>query len=365
MTFTTDVRNDSGLTRKITEIQKNIDDDYFHRDPNDSEYTQEEKPDIFRQPIHDETEVIDKIRVDFFEREEKMQQIKKVELFHVGKGVMQNTNPKLTHVNECIKDREVAKPLIENLHNQTLVLRELALSKGQSRGLAKAIPLLKNNEFTKLFIDNCNLTGDQFSEILEATAQHKNFKSIIYRKNHVNMDAIVSLDSFHNRRAPNHLHELKFFDCNLSSTMIQRLMLEMTEANTKLRSLAIVGNPQTNESLKSMIHFVSESNFLRELDLSWTSVQPSQWLDLLESVKNHVSLRKLNLSHNRLTEKQPLMLTEDQKKKGLTQVPLLEANVKLAELLVELLTNNQNLIHLNFDFTGLFRLHVEALISTL
>ena len=59
------------------------------------------------------------------------------------------------------------------------------------------------------------------------------------------------------------------------------------------------------------------------------------------------------------------MLTEDQKKKGLTQVPLLEANVKLAELLVELLTNNQNLIHLNFDFTGLFRLHVEALISTL
>ena len=57
------------------------------------------------------------------------------------------------------------------------------------------------------------------------------------------MDAIVSLDSFHNRRAPNHLHELKFFDCNLSSTMIQRLMLEMTEANTKLRSLAIVGNP--------------------------------------------------------------------------------------------------------------------------
>ena len=117
MTFMTDMRNEDGQTKKITEIQKQIDDDYFHRDPNDSEYTQEEKPDIFKQPINDETEVIDKIRVDFFEREEKMQQIKKVELFHVGKGVMQNTNPKLAHVNECIKDKEVAKPLLENLYN--------------------------------------------------------------------------------------------------------------------------------------------------------------------------------------------------------------------------------------------------------
>ena len=43
----------------------------------------------------------------------------------------------------------------------------------------------------------------------------------------------------------------------------------------------------------------------------------------------------------------------------------MDQNAKLAELLVEILEMNLNIIHLNFDYTGLFKVHVQALISNL
>ena len=118
-----------------------------------------------------------------------------------------------------------------------------------------------------------------------------------------------SLYNIFSRRPPNHLQEIRFIDCNLTGTQICLLMDSLSVSVSRLRTLGLVNNMQTDKSFEKTIHFLAESTYIRHVDLSWTQMPPRQWLKFIDTVKDHTSLRFLNLSYNRLLEDQPKRLT--------------------------------------------------------
>ena len=48
---------------------------------------------------------------------------------------------------ECKKDGNVTKPILDKLQNRTLFLQEINLTPAQVRGLIQAIPMLDNDDF--------------------------------------------------------------------------------------------------------------------------------------------------------------------------------------------------------------------------
>ena len=83
----------------------------------------------------------------------------------------------------------------------------------------------------------------------------------------------------------------------------------MLDIGSQVRSLALVNSTQTEKSFVETVRFIKESHWLKELDLSWTQVRTNQWPSLIEIVKDHPALQKLNLAHNRLLESQNHKLT--------------------------------------------------------
>ncbi len=58
----------------------------------------------------------------------------------------------------------------------------------------------------------------------------------------------------------------------------------------------------TDYSFDRVIAFVQESESLKDLDLSWSSVRPVQMLKLLKVIEQNRTLANLSLSHNLLLE---------------------------------------------------------------
>lgn len=106
--------------------------------------------------------------------------------------------------------------------------------------------------------------------------------------------------------------ELKFIDCNMNGSQIELLCQTLEEADSRLRSLALVNAKQTERSFSKMLHWLADSAHIREIDLSKTALYSSTvgWPELFEVVKHHASLRSLNVSHNRLLENQNQKLSE-------------------------------------------------------
>lgn len=95
-------------------------------------------------------------------------------------------------------------------------------------------------------------------------------KSIIYRMNGMNEQVMHNFRPILHRKRPNNLQELKLIDCGLNGSQIEVLMDHMIDIGSQLRSLALVNATQTIKSFAAMVQFVNESQWLRELDLSWT-----------------------------------------------------------------------------------------------
>ena len=94
-------------------------------------------------------------------------------------------------------------------------------------------------------------------------------------------------------------------------------------------------------------------------------MRPTAWTKLLEVAKEHSSLNSLNLSHNRLMEKQNERLTQKEIDSGVEYAALSKSNQNFADNLCELLEFNRNMIHLNLDFTGITENVMKMLIRNL
>ena len=73
------------------------------------------------------------------------------------------------------------------------------------------------------------------------------------------------------KRLPMHLEELKLIDCKINATLIAELMTNLLE-KSQLKSLSLVNMYHTPESFDLIIQYVQESEYLQELDLSWSIV---------------------------------------------------------------------------------------------
>ena len=80
-----------------------------------------------------------------------------------------------------------------------------------------------------------------------------------------------------NKRLPNHLEELKLIDCHINSSHVYRLMESIVESKCQLRVLALVNASPSESSFDLVCQFLEESDYLKELDLSWSKLDLKHW----------------------------------------------------------------------------------------
>ena len=66
----------------------------------------------------------------------------------------------------------------------------------------------------------------------------------------------------------------------------------------RIKKFALVNVQHTESSFDKVIEFVDEGFYLKDLDLSWSSVKPSQTIKLLKLFKDNCTLANVNLSYN-------------------------------------------------------------------
>ena len=148
--------------------------------------------------------------------------------------------------------------------------------------------------------------------ILEGLHKLKDFKSIIYKMNSLNSRSLTKLVPVFEKRLPHHLEELKIIDCKINATLISQLMISLLE-KSQLRSLALVNVHHSPESFELVTRYVEESEYLREIDLSWTIIMPSFWLKFMEIISRNRTLTSLTLSFCQILEDQNYKLTSEER----------------------------------------------------
>ena len=91
----------------------------------------------------------------------------------------------------------------------------------------------------------------------------------------------------------------------MNGSIIGRLCDLLLETDSQLRSFALVNSHQTETSFDKVINLLEQSEYLSELDLSWSKLKPAHWKKFLAVIKENRQLSVLNLSHNKLLEDNP------------------------------------------------------------
>ena len=130
--------------------------------------------------------------------------------------------------------------------------------------------------------------------------------------NSLNSMSLTKLVPVFEKRLPHHLEELKIIDCKINSTLISQLMISLLE-KSQLRSLALVNVHHSPESFELVTRYVEESEYLREIDLSWTIIMPSFWLKFMETISRNRTLTSLTLSFCQILEDQNYKLTSEER----------------------------------------------------
>ena len=98
-------------------------------------------------------------------------------------------DPHFNFFNECQHEMDLALPILEKIHNKALNLQNYTLSPVATQALMIASKFF-DDFVNKILLDNCGVNDDQFSKILESLLNLKDFKSIIYRRNHFGMKSV-------------------------------------------------------------------------------------------------------------------------------------------------------------------------------
>lgn len=99
-------------------------------------------------------------------------------------------DPALKYFKKCQENNTLLLPIFEKIYRKTLCLQNYILSDGQCEGIAQACSFINHRHMNRVLFNNCGLTGNKFATILEGIALVKDFKSIIYKHNEVNLLAI-------------------------------------------------------------------------------------------------------------------------------------------------------------------------------
>ena len=91
-------------------------------------------------------------------------------------------DPRIKYMKRCLDTLELSLPILDKIFFKTLVLQDYHLSDGNCRGLADACEFLDHRIVNRMLFNNCGLTGDSLSIILDGIAKMKDFKALVYVK---------------------------------------------------------------------------------------------------------------------------------------------------------------------------------------
>ena len=133
----------------------------------------------------------------------------------------------------------MALPILDKIWKKTLCLQNYYLSEGNILGLAKACEVLDYRAVNRIMLCNNGINGDQLAEIVEGMAKLREFKSLIYKQNMINMNSLTALKPVFEKRLPLQMEELKIIDCKVSHQLVIQLMQNLLEIS-QLKRLALV-----------------------------------------------------------------------------------------------------------------------------
>ena len=190
-------------------------------------------------------------------------------------------DPRYQYFNSCVhKDKELFLPVLEYVHAKTLCLQSYTLSIGHCKALAKAFEYF--DEFcNRVIFDNCGIDDEEMAAILNGILKLKDFKKIIYRQNTFAELSLEKLWKILLRKIPNNLEELRIENCKIERTITSEL-IDKINHRCYLEKLGLVNANISIAAFKGLCVFIEKSPHLRDLDLSWNHIRPSEFAILLE-----------------------------------------------------------------------------------
>ena len=89
---------------------------------------------------------------------------------------------------------DLVLPILDKIYKKTICLQDYTMSEGHCKGLAHACEFIDSKVVNRILMSNCGVTGDDLALILEGLAKLHDFKSIIYKMNGINTNAINHLE---------------------------------------------------------------------------------------------------------------------------------------------------------------------------
>ena len=202
---------------------------------------------------------------------------------------------------------------------------------------------------SKVVLDSNKFLDQDFAKLLESISKLKSFRSIIYKKNGLGHQSVDFLERLLARKPPNHLEELRIEDCQIGPSVIESIVDVLSE-DSYVKQLGLVKANMSAETFRSLARCVRKSaQNLTELDISSNLQRSAYYLKMLRSLTKNERLRYLNLSHNPLVPKNKRISAEADPEDREME----EEEIKVLKYLNRILTNNDELQHLDLTNTGL------------
>lgn len=75
------------------------------------------------------------------------------------------------------------------------------------------------------------------------------------------------------KRLPFNLEEIKLIDVRMTNSILSQFLTHINE-QSQLRTLALVNVPHNELTFDKLVEYVENSEFLEDLDVSWSAVRP-------------------------------------------------------------------------------------------
>ena len=89
----------------------------------------------------------------------------------------------------------------------------------------------------------------------------------------------------------------------MTNSILSQFLTQINE-QSQLKTLALVNVPHNELTFDKLIEYVQNSEFLEDLDVSWSAVRPQVMLRLMRVIRENRDLKSLSLSHNSIVERQ-------------------------------------------------------------
>ena len=163
-------------------------------------------------------------------------------------------NPQFDYYNQCTLNKTMAKSLLSKIVDKQLVLRDMKLNSGDSRGLRDDL-MNHDSLINKLYLDGNGLDGDQLGEIVEGLNYQKEIINLTVQGSTMNEQSAEQLVNLFKRRVPDNLQELHLIHAKCVWRATADLCKGMRQRNA-LRKLSLVESGLNNFSMVHLCEVV-------------------------------------------------------------------------------------------------------------